>query len=214
MVRGEGSVARCSRPMIVGGAALLLVSGIVGCASVRSERAVGVKASPAPPSHLLRRVGTGMNEDDPESRPETSSIYLLLRLGERRLYMMQANGDGGTQGQIESFPVAIGRKGYETPTGSFQIREKIVNPDWVQFDWDDPSMKAIRRVGPGPDNPLGPRWIGFATSSYGLGIGFHGTPHPELIGHAVSHGCVRMRNSDVVRLYSRVRLGTRVIVEP
>ena len=71
----------------------------------------------------------------------------------------------------------------------------------------------IGRIGPGPDNPLGDRWIGF-TTAYGWTIGFHGTPQPELLGQAVSHGCVRMRNRDVVDLYRRVDIGTPVIVEP
>ena len=45
-------------------------------------------------------------------------------------------------------------------------------------------------------------------------MGIHGTPNPELLGRAVSHGCVRMRNADVIRIYDRVKLGTPVIVEP
>jgi len=113
---------------------------------------------------------------------------------------------------IESFPVAIGRRGYETPTGLFEVTDKVEDPHYVQFDWDDPS-RVIRTIPPGPDNPLGRRWIEFA-SGHGWQIGFHGTPHPELLGQAVSHGCVRMRNDDVVKVYDRVRVGTVVIVEP
>jgi hypothetical protein len=66
---------------------------------------------------------------------------------------------------------------------------------------------------PGPENPLGARWIGFWTDGNNA-IGFHGTPHEHLIGQAVSHGCVRMRNTDVIELYERIRVGAQVIVQP
>jgi L,D-transpeptidase ErfK/SrfK len=145
----------------------------------------------------------------PRRRPE---VHVLLRLGERRVYVMREDGDGSLPRAIESYPVAIGTPRYRTPVGRFAVAEKIVDPDWVQFDWRNPS-RIIRRVPPGPKNPLGTRWIGF-TSAHGWGIGFHGTPRPELIGQAVSHGCVRMHDDDVVRLYDRVRIGTPVVVEP
>ena len=125
---------------------------------------------------------------------------------------MQDCGDDGTRGSVESFPVAIGRAQYPTPTGHFRVTEKLVDPDFVQFDWEHPD-RVTGRIGPGPKNPLGPRWIGF-THVQGWGIGFHGTPNPELLGRAVSHGCVRMRNQDVLELFGRVDIGTPVIVEP
>jgi lipoprotein-anchoring transpeptidase ErfK/SrfK len=71
----------------------------------------------------------------------------------------------------------------------------------------------LKRVAPGPANPLGQRWIGFAHGD-GWTVGIHGTPQPELLGRAVSGGCVRMRNADVVRVYDAVDLGTPVLVEP
>ena len=123
---------------------------------------------------------------------------------------METADDGDRR--LEAFPVAVGRTGYDTPTGHFEVTHKLEHPEWVQFDWENPS-RVIKRVEPGPDNPLGERWIGF-TSAYGWEIGFHGTPHPELLGRAVSHGCVRMRNRDVVTVYDLVDVGTPVIVEP
>jgi len=140
-----------------------------------------------------------------QSEPEP---YLLLRLEERRLYLV----DGKTHAPLDSFRVAVGRPPYETPTGRFQVIEMVENPEFVRFDWNDPS-RVFGRIPPGPNNPLGRRWIGFA-EAYGWAIGFHGTPKPELLGQAVSHGCVRMHNDDVVRLYDRISLGTTVIVEP
>jgi lipoprotein-anchoring transpeptidase ErfK/SrfK len=145
----------------------------------------------------------------PPPRPEA---HLLLRLGERRLFVMLDDGLGDPPRVVVSFPVAVGTSRHRTPIGRFAVLEKIADPDWVQFDWTNPS-RVLRRIPPGPENPLGSRWIGFA-SAHGWGIGFHGTPRPELIGQAVSHGCVRMHESDVVWLYDRVRIGTPVIVEP
>jgi lipoprotein-anchoring transpeptidase ErfK/SrfK len=118
--------------------------------------------------------------------------------------------DPGTP--VESFPVAIGKTGWETPTGRYQVEEMIEDPDFVKLDETTVPPRVIKRFPPGPTNPLGKRWIQFAHGP-GWTLGFHGTPNPELLGQAVSHGCVRMRNADVVRVYDRVHVGTTVIVE-
>ena len=88
----------------------------------------------------------------------------------------------------------------------------VVHPEFLKVDPDAPT-RVLKRFPPGPTNPLGERWIGFAHGE-GWTIGIHGTPNPELLGQAVSHGCIRMRNEDVVRIYERVQLGTAVTVEP
>jgi lipoprotein-anchoring transpeptidase ErfK/SrfK len=126
-------------------------------------------------------------------------------LGERRLYVV----DDAPGIPDESFPIAVGREGLETPVGRFQVEEMIENPDYVKIA----SGVVVKRIPPGPTNPLGERWIGF-THGDGWTIGIHGTPNPELLGRAVSHGCVRMRNADVIGIYERVRIGTPVHVEP
>jgi hypothetical protein len=142
------------------------------------------------------------------AKAEELGTHLVLRLGERRVYLKDE--DPATPDQ--SFRVAIGRKPYETPVGRFQVNEMVKDPDWVKFDFKDPK-KFIRRIPPGPNNPLGKRWIGFA-SAHGWEVGFHGTPNPAVLGQAVSHGCVRMHNDDVVKMFDKVQLGTYVIVEP
>ena len=125
---------------------------------------------------------------------------------ERRLELMNH------EGRIASFPIAVGRTGHETPTGHFQVEEKIVRPDFQKVDATDPT-RLVEVIPPGPRNPLGERWIGFAHGE-GWTVGIHGTPHPELLGQAVSGGCIRMRNADVIRVYDEVELGTSVIVYP
>jgi lipoprotein-anchoring transpeptidase ErfK/SrfK len=155
------------------------------------------------PEHVIRAQQT--DQTVPNQR---QPIYLVLRLSERRLYLM----DGGSPRPVESFPIAIGRKGHDTPTGRFQIDEKVERPDYEKIDPIDRSH-VLKRIPPGPENPLGERWMTFVRGD-GWTIGIHGTPQPELLGRAVSGGCIRMRNADVVRVYDRVELGTPVIVEP
>lgn len=127
-------------------------------------------------------------------------IRLVIKLSDRRVYVYQ--GD-----HIQtSYPVAIGKAGWETPTGTYQVRQLVRNPAW-EHPWTG------KIVPPGPTNPLGSRWIGFWTDGHNH-IGFHGTPDEELIGQAVSHGCVRMRDQDVQALFDLVTIGTPVMVEP
>jgi hypothetical protein len=202
--RCRGSLVRFRRALVAVVAVVPLLSALSGCTAQRGSRG----GEPAP----ALRTGAGIEARPHDGLPDVRFTYLLLKLGERRLYMISGDGDPTTPGDVESFPVAIGRTQYATPTGHFNVTDKRENPEWVQFDWNDPS-RDIRTIPPGPDNPLGLRWIGF-TSKYGWQIGFHGTPHPEALGKAVSHGCVRMRNEDVVRIYDRVVVGTAVIVEP
>ncbi|MGB3535452.1 MAG: L,D-transpeptidase [Microcoleaceae cyanobacterium] len=132
--------------------------------------------------------------------PIEASLRLVLRLSERRVYVYQ------NQQLIVSYPVAIGRSGWETPTGEYQVIQKISHPIWQH-----PFTGEV--VPPGPENPLGVRWIGFWTDGTNY-IGFHGTPNEETVGQAISHGCVRMFSQDVLALFEKVQLGTPVIVEP
>lgn len=127
-------------------------------------------------------------------------LRLVLRLGERRVYLYR-----GQRVEV-SYPVAVGKDGWETPTGTFQVTQKIENPRW-QNPWTGEVLP------PGPNSALGLRWIGFWTNGKDF-IGFHGTPTLNSIGQAASHGCVRMRNEDVVSLFEKVKLGTPVVVEP
>lgn len=132
--------------------------------------------------------------------PAASEVRLVLRLGERRVYVYRGN-------EVEvSYPVAVGREGWETPTGTFQVFDMVRNPGWT-----NPFTREL--VPPGPTNPLGERWIAFWTDGKDY-IGFHGTPNRESVGRAVSHGCIRMLNEDVRRLYDAVAPGTQVIVLP
>ncbi|MBW4543209.1 MAG: L,D-transpeptidase [Symplocastrum torsivum CPER-KK1] len=107
--------------------------------------------------------------------------------------------------RLSSYPVAVGQPGWETPTGTFKVIQKQRNPVWQQ-----PITGEL--ITTGPDNPLGDRWISFWSDGQHQ-IGFHGTNKEQLIGQPVSHGCLRMRNSDIRALYEQVSVGTPVVVQ-
>ena len=130
--------------------------------------------------------------------PTAELISLTLKLKEKKVYVYK---DGKA---IANYPVAIGKKGWETPTGEWYVMEKITNPGWTSF-------KNGSFVSPGKKNPLGERWIGFWTDGKDT-IGFHGTPDVKSVGKAVSHGCVRMFDKDVKALFPLVKIGTTVKV--
>ena len=130
--------------------------------------------------------------------PLVNVVTLLLKLKEKKVYVYK--GDK----LVTKYPVAIGKKGWETPTGEWQVMEKIKNPAWTSF-------KTGEVFAPGTENPLGARWIGFWTDGQDV-IGFHGTANVKSIGTAASHGCVRMRNRDVKALFPLVKVGTTVKV--
>jgi lipoprotein-anchoring transpeptidase ErfK/SrfK len=132
------------------------------------------------------------------SLPPIEAVNVVLKLNERKVYVYQG------ERVLATYPVAIGRKGRETPTGEWQVMETIVNPGWTNFN-----TGAV--VPPGPKNPMGTRWIAFWTDGQDT-IGFHGTPDVKSVGKAVSNGCVRMYNKDVQAMYAFVRVGTIVRV--
>lgn len=126
------------------------------------------------------------------------SSHLIVDLSDATVYSYWGNK------RIGSYPVAIGQKGWETPTGTFQVVKKIRNPVWVQ-------PITQKHIPTGKDNPLGDRWIGFWSDNRHE-IGFHGTHDEKLVGQPISHGCLRMRNRDIHSLYDQVTIGTPVIV--
>lgn len=131
---------------------------------------------------------------------EFHPLRLVLTLSERQLSVYQGDVP------LVSYPVAVGREGWQTPIGEFSVFQKQENPAW-----ENPLTGVV--ISSGPDNPLGTRWIGFWTDGTNA-IGFHGTPDESVIGRAVSHGCVRMRHADIVALYEQIGIDTMVTVIP
>lgn len=98
---------------------------------------------------------------------------------------------------VKVYPAAVGRAGSPTPVGRFTIVNRLENPTWY-------SPGDV--IAPGPDNPLGTRWLGLSRAHYGI----HGTNVPGSIGKAASHGCIRMRTADLEELFELVSVGDPV----
>jgi lipoprotein-anchoring transpeptidase ErfK/SrfK len=108
----------------------------------------------------------------------------------------------------KSYTVAIGAQGFDTPAGLYHIQNKAVNPTWSvpKKPWAG-SLGGTTVPGGSPDNPLKARWLGIFN-----GAGIHGTDEVASLGHAASHGCVRMGISDVIDLYPRVPVGAPIYI--
>lgn len=174
--------------------------GIVPGATLASPSALPLAVSPDPVAPALSGPPLGLPEDYLPDAPKPLATHVVLRLGEKRVYVY------GGETVLDSYPVAIGAPATPTPTGEYQIFQMIVDPVW-QSPWTGEIHE------PGPNSALGLRWIGFLTLDNGI-IGFHGTPTVSSIGQAASNGCVRLRNEDVVALFNHVQMGMRVVVTP
>ena len=131
---------------------------------------------------------------------------IVIDTNNRFLYLVMANG------QARRYGVGVGKPGFEW-AGTHKVTRKAEWPDWV------PPKEMIAReaakghylparMDGGPENPLGARAMYLGSTLYRI----HGTNAPWTIGYAVSSGCIRMRNEDVVDLYERVKVGTSVVV--
>jgi len=148
------------------------------------------------PAHLRRQtVNYTTNEPAGTVVVDTPNTYLYYVLG---------------GGKAIRYGIGVGREGF-TWSGVKTVERKAEWPDWT------PPPEMIQRqpylprfVAGGETNPLGARALYLSGSVYRI----HGTNAPETIGGRVSSGCIRMVNEDVIDLYSRVKVGTKVIVKP
>ena len=110
----------------------------------------------------------------------------------------------------KTYVVAVGQAGLDTPAGLYHIQNKAVDPDWhvPNSAWTG-SLAGTVVPGGTPQNPLKARWLGIWD-----GAGIHGVDPSEYssLGHAASHGCVRMRIDDVVQLYPQVPVGAPIYI--
>ncbi len=128
---------------------------------------------------------------------------IVINLADMRLYYFP---EGAAP---RSYPIGIGRDGWDTPVGITEIVAKRENPTWVPTA----TMRAARpdlpdSVGPGPDNPLGLHAMNMGWPHYVI----HGTNKPRGIGRRVSSGCIRLYPQDIAELFAAVPIGTPVTV--
>ncbi|MBS1883350.1 MAG: L,D-transpeptidase/peptidoglycan binding protein [Actinobacteria bacterium] len=107
----------------------------------------------------------------------------------------------------ETYTVAVGQEGLETPEGLYEIQVKEENPIWYVPESDWAGDLAGQTIPPGPSNPIKARWMAIYE-----GAGIHGTEETSSLGSAVSHGCVRMAIPDVEALYDQVEVGTPIFI--
>jgi len=116
---------------------------------------------------------------------------LVVSLEDRKLALVE-------DGQVKKvYSVAVGKPSTPSPVGTFTIERRVVNPVYHH------SGKTVQ---PGPNNPVGTRWMGLSIRGYGI----HGTNAPKSIGKAASHGCIRMAKADLEELYRMVAVGDTV----
>ena len=133
-----------------------------------------------------------------------SAGTILVNSNERRLYYVL--GDG----RAIRYPVGVGKNGKRW-SGTTMISRKYLRPDWApppEVRRDKPNLPDLIRGG-SAENPLGAAVLILGGGKYGI----HGTNKPKSIGGFVSYGCIRMYNEDVMDLYARVGVGTRVLVQ-
>jgi len=116
---------------------------------------------------------------------------IVVSLADRKLAVMEAGR------VVKIFPAAVGAPGSPSPTGSYEIVNRLVEPTYYGYG---------KVVPPGKGNPVGTRWMGLNVKGYGI----HGTNDPDSIGRNASHGCIRLRNRDVEELFEMVAVGDAV----
>ena len=123
--------------------------------------------------------------DDPARR------RIVISIPDRKLVLLE------NERVLKIYDVAVGKAVTPSPRGSFTIVNHVPHPTW---------FGPAGPVAPGPQNPLGTRWMGLSAHGYGI----HGTNAPSSIGKAASHGCIRMRQQDLEELFELVGVGTQV----
>jgi lipoprotein-anchoring transpeptidase ErfK/SrfK len=123
----------------------------------------------------------------PAAKP-AATRRIVVSLLDRKLALLENDR------VLARFDVAVGAPSTPSPIGTFTIVNRIPHPTYY---------RPGKVIPPGAGNPLGTRWLGFNQKGYGI----HGTDAPRSIGYAQSHGCIRLRNADVERLFEQVQAG-------
>lgn len=153
------------------------------------------------PQMAVRSTKTVM-ADPTEEKPGTITVDTKNRW----LYLSMDNG------QAVRYDIGVGREGFEW-SGTARVERKAEWPSWT------PPQAMLKRrpdiphfMKGGIDNPLGARAMYLFNGKGDTGFRIHGTNEPDTIGQAVSSGCIRLMNADVIDLYNRVRVGAKVVV--
>jgi lipoprotein-anchoring transpeptidase ErfK/SrfK len=146
---------------------------------------------------------------EPEHRGADLSIYapgtIVVETSERKLHLILENSE------VLTYPVGVGKKG-KSWAGTGAISGKYLRPPWSpprRLKMEKPWTPDYIPAG-SPQNPMGAAAMTLNVDQYAI----HGTNVPSSIGHEVSFGCIRMHNKDILDLFKRVKVGTKVVVLP
>jgi murein L,D-transpeptidase YcbB/YkuD len=146
-----------------------------------------------------RADGPGGLTTGEASHARAARRLVIIRRDAHRLYFYKGARP------LRVFTVATGGTWTPTPHGRFRIVSKYRRPWWYPPP-DSSWANDLDPIPPGPENPLGTRWMGLSVPE----VGIHGTPNPASVGYSISHGCIRMKKRDAESLFRLVRVGTRV----
>jgi lipoprotein-anchoring transpeptidase ErfK/SrfK len=184
---------------LIGGAALALLSA---GSAIAYEFDPLTRQPFVQQSETFRAQSTAIPRETVSYEGRFAPGTIVISTKERRMYYVLPNG------KAVKYAVGVGRPGFEWGG----TKTVTLKREWP--DWRPPAQMLKRRpdlpkhMAGGPDNPLGARALYLGSTLYRI----HGSNEPETIGQAVSSGCIRMLNEDVIDLYERTRLGTRVVV--
>jgi lipoprotein-anchoring transpeptidase ErfK/SrfK len=187
----------------------IAIAAVLGCvapthASAQSQRnEMSIEEQPGyVPSTEEEAVDPAFQRQLVYFRTTEQPGTIIVYTSQRYLYVVQGNN------RALRYGIGVGREGFQW-AGLQKISRKAEWPDWI------PPTEMIARqpylprwMAGGPGNPLGARAMYLGNTIYRI----HGTNQPQTIGHAVSSGCFRLVNNDVIDLYDRVPVGTRVVV--
>jgi lipoprotein-anchoring transpeptidase ErfK/SrfK len=188
--------------------------------AVLTALTIQARAEPITFSSDTFEIIGGMNAEQPRMRHSnykgkefvdfTTTLTpgsIIIRTSERKLYYILPGG------RAIKYGIGVGREGF-TWSGTDKITRKAEWPDWrppkemIEREADRGNYIPVQVMG-GPENPLGARALYIGSTMYRI----HGTNQPWSIGNAVSSGCIRLLNEEVIDLFDRVAIGAEVVVE-
>ena len=147
---------------------------------------VAMAAIAAAAAAQQQTVQPATTQQDPAMQRE-----IVVSLEDRKLALVE-------DGEVKKiYTVAVGKPSTPSPEGTFTIQRRVANPTYHHDG---------KTVLPGPNNPVGTRWMGLSKPGYGI----HGTNEPKSIGKSASHGCIRMAKADLEEFYTMVAVGDTV----
>ena len=160
-------------------------------AAILSAVSLLIPAAGAVSAHAQSALATTPAKAEAGPAPAKINRTILVSLEDHRLALLE-------NGVVKAiYPVAVGKASTPSPAGTFTIVNHVINPTYYHHG---------EVIPPGPENPVGNRWMGLSVAGYGI----HGTDAPQSIGKAVSHGCIRMSQRDLDELFAQVRVGDTV----